>query len=259
MPGPNPVDTGEMWECPDFFPLGTGGKHILIYSTQGRTLWQSGVLDRRTMLFHPERTGQLDYGKGAYYAPKTQLDAHGNRILWGWIPETRPEADYKAAGWSGMISLPRTLTLNGNDLMLDPAPQTERLRASANPNPAQLPNTRQEFRCALLTATVGDPLPYRITDPIGTLVEIRSDRNQPPHTLLVDDIAIEMPGPLSSPAGLHLFIDNSVVELFIDSQFCVTRRFYSRTPGKPVVTLTLPGQPRVSRPQSFSLRGIWPA
>jgi len=27
----NPVDSGEMWECPDFFPLGS--KHVLLYST----------------------------------------------------------------------------------------------------------------------------------------------------------------------------------------------------------------------------------
>jgi beta-fructofuranosidase len=256
-PGNNPVDTGEMWECPDFFPLGTGGKHILIYSTQGRTIWQSGVLDRSTMLFHSERTGELDYGKGTYYAPKTQLDSKGNRILWGWILETRPQAEYAAAGWSGMMSLPRTLTLNGNDLMLAPAPQAERLRVSANPNPAHLPNTRQEFRCVLQSAAVGDPLPYRIIDPIGPLAEIRSDQNQSPRTLLIDGIVIEMPEPLPAQAGLHIFIDNSVVEIFLDSRFCVTRRFYSRTSDKPVVTLILPGQLRIVRAQSFSLNSIW--
>ncbi|HEY6413963.1 MAG TPA: glycoside hydrolase family 32 protein [Edaphobacter sp.] len=257
-PGANPVDTGEMWECPDFFPLGTGGKHVLIYSTQGKTLWHSGTLDKKTMLFHTERSGQLDYGKGSYYAPKTQLDAKGNRILWGWIRETRPEAEYNRAGWAGMISLPRILTLNSNDLMMEPAPQTERLRASTNPNPAQLPNTRQEFRCVLQSATAGEPLPYRITDPTGTILEIRSAKDQSPRTILIDDIAIELPEPLPAQAGLHLFLDNSVFEIFIDSRFCATRRFYARTPGKPVATLTLPGQPRVARPQSFSLSSIWP-
>ena len=28
----NPVDNGNMWECPDFFPL--GGKHVLLISTR---------------------------------------------------------------------------------------------------------------------------------------------------------------------------------------------------------------------------------
>ena len=39
----------------------------------------------------PESEGLLDHG--AYYAPKSQLDAEGNRILWGWITETRPQAE----------------------------------------------------------------------------------------------------------------------------------------------------------------------
>ena len=78
----DPVDTGEMWECPDFFPL--GNRHVLIYSTRRQTLWQVGDLDPRTLRFHPTASGQLDFGR-SFYAPKTQLDEHGNRILWGWL------------------------------------------------------------------------------------------------------------------------------------------------------------------------------
>ncbi len=36
----NPVDSGEMWECPDFFALGT--KHVLLYSTAGSVIWEVG-------------------------------------------------------------------------------------------------------------------------------------------------------------------------------------------------------------------------
>src|SRR6185437_11420660 len=31
----NPVDPWEVWECPDFFPI--GDRHVLIYSTQGKS------------------------------------------------------------------------------------------------------------------------------------------------------------------------------------------------------------------------------
>ena len=85
---PNPCDDGEMWECPDFFAL--DGMHVLIYSTLGKVFWQSGKLDASTMKFTPRKTGLLDLD--AFYAPKTQLDARGRRILWGWIPERRSEA-----------------------------------------------------------------------------------------------------------------------------------------------------------------------
>ena len=36
----NPVDTGDMWECPDFFPL--GAKHVLLISTMGKVRWKVG-------------------------------------------------------------------------------------------------------------------------------------------------------------------------------------------------------------------------
>ena len=59
-----------------------------------------------------EKEGVVDLG--SYYAAKTMLDEHGNRILWGWIPETRPESEYRAAGWAGVMALPRVLSL-GSD------------------------------------------------------------------------------------------------------------------------------------------------
>src|SRR5206468_2826250 len=101
----NPVDSGEMWECPDFFEL--DGKNVLIYATMGLVRCKVGTYrDRR---FHPEKDGVVDYG--AYYAAKSMLDAKGKRVLWGWIPERRPESEHKAAGWAGVMALPRELTL----------------------------------------------------------------------------------------------------------------------------------------------------
>jgi beta-fructofuranosidase len=260
--GPNPVDTGEMWECPDFFPLGNAGKHVLIYSTQGKTLWHSGTLDRSTLLFHPEKSGELDYGHGTFYAPKTQLDAHGNRILWGWLPETRPEAEYAAAGWSGMMSLPRRLYLNNGDLHMEPAVETQLLRANPNPHPARLPNSAQEFSCVLQSSTSGgSPTPYTLSDPTGPILEIRSNPHQNPLTLRLNDIEIPIPERLPAQAGLHVFIDNSVVEIFVDSRFCITQRFYRRDTltRKPIATLTFATPCRITRPQSFSLNSIWTA
>ena len=261
-PGNNPVDTGEMWECPDFFPLGPSGQYVLIYSTQGKTLWHSGTLDPATLRFHPLKSGELDYGHGTFYAPKTQLDAHGNRILWGWLPETRPEAEYARAGWSGLMSLPRRLTLVNGDLHMEPAAETRLLRAHPNPTPNRLSSSAQEFSCVLQAAASSSPTPYTLYDSIGPLLEIRSDPAQAPRTLRLNDLHIDIPEPLSPQAGFHLFADNSVLELFVDSRFCFTRRFYragtlARDPAQPVATLTLPGTCRIVRPQSFAVNSVW--
>jgi len=53
-------------------------------------IWEVGELDPKELVFHVQKRGILDHG--AYYAQKTQLDAHGNRILWGWIPEKAPRS-----------------------------------------------------------------------------------------------------------------------------------------------------------------------
>ena len=109
----NLAESGDMWECPEFFAL--DGKHVLIYSAEGKVFWHSGTLDIDTMLFHGEKHGFLDMG--SYYAAKTQLDADGRRIIWGWILETRPEAQFRAAGWAGMMSLPRVLNLDKDGVL----------------------------------------------------------------------------------------------------------------------------------------------
>jgi len=54
----NPVDSGEMWECPDLFPL--GGKHVLIYSTEGKVTWKVGEIDPKELIFHEQQSGLLD-------------------------------------------------------------------------------------------------------------------------------------------------------------------------------------------------------
>ena len=141
----DPVDAGEMWECPDFFSL--GNKHVLLYSTERKVYWESGTFDPEALAFYSEKRGLLDHG--ALYAPKSQLDAKGRRILWGWIPETRPEAEFRAAGWAGCMSLPRTLSLTEDGvLQMSVVPEVFELWESQLPpltirKPASLDRLRQ--------------------------------------------------------------------------------------------------------------------
>ncbi len=266
------VDSGEMWECPDFFPLtdvlSKTEKHVLIHSSEGKVLWQSGTLDRGTMRFTAEKTGELDYGRAGtsrvtYYAPKTQLDGSGNRILWGWIGETRQDAECVRAGWSGLMSLPRVLTLHDGELHMQPAAQVARLRDSSAPS-----GQVHEFVATLeQTASASAPktAPYEVRDPHGTILTVQSDREIDPRTLRFEfgngiaPIIVPMPGPLGPRVQLHAFMDNSVLEIFVDDRFCVTHRFYGRNTGKPIATLSLAREYTVVRPQTFALRSIWPA
>ncbi len=249
--GTDPVDSGEMWECPDFFPL--DGKHVLIHSTERRTLWQIGTLDTATMLFHAENEGLLDHG--AYYAPKSQLDAHGNRILWGWITETRPEAEYRAAGWSGMMSLPRRLSISNGQLVMEPAPEIASLRTGARTGAAvkRLPSAAQEIRLSLEPGS--EPLfDQSFVDRQGAALLLRDSMQQPPDVVRIGDTEIPLTNDL--PLDLHIFLDHSVAEIFINYRHAVTRRYYARTPMEPAVAITLGGSWRITQQQAWSLKSI---
>jgi len=52
--GKGPVGTGEMWECPSFFPLGE--KYVLFVSTQGGTPYFIGSY--KNLQFEPEVEGR---------------------------------------------------------------------------------------------------------------------------------------------------------------------------------------------------------
>jgi beta-fructofuranosidase len=111
---------GAMWECPDFFHL--DGTPVLLVAA-GNRYFTGTYEDRR---FQRESEGRIDYG-GAY-AQKTMEDARGRRIWWAWVPEG-PGAS-PDAGWSGAISLPRVLTLQGGRMNVEPASELTSLRSA---------------------------------------------------------------------------------------------------------------------------------
>jgi len=57
------------------------------------------------------------------------IDALGRRLLIGWLWEERPEVQYMAAGWSGVMSLPRVLSLADDGALCSAvAPEVDALR-----------------------------------------------------------------------------------------------------------------------------------
>ncbi len=235
----NLVDSGEMWECPDFFPLGS--KHVLLYSTAEKVAWEAGELDPKELVFHPERNGVLDHG--AYYAQKTQLDAKGRRILWGWIPEKRPQAEFSAAGWAGCMALPRVLSLNAqNDLEMRISPQAEVLRAKAFApvNLQALAETRRKAFAAveikdvageLAWETADGPFSMTIADSTGAWWSSQLEAGDSRMVLHVNDKKVELPVQAPAKMKFHLVLDASVAEFFCNSLHVLTSRIYRKPAG----------------------------
>jgi beta-fructofuranosidase len=233
----DPFDLDEVWECPEFFAL--GGRHVLIYSTVGRSFWQSGRLDEEKMTFHPEQAGILDYG--SFYAPKTQQDKAGNRIIWGWVQETRSQEELKAAGWAGMVSLPRRLTLDVNGrLVMRVAAEVNQLRQreqTLNIGTDEERNRRQ-LAAMSLDGCCGEALcRARRTGKAFELHLAGSEENAAPWLRLKYDphhpgeITIDShPVPLAlgerEDLSFHFYVDGSVIEMFVNDRVACTRRFY---------------------------------
>jgi hypothetical protein len=60
-------------------------------------------------------------------------DWSGRRLMWGWIAEGRSVEAQKAAGWAGVMSLPRLLSLRPEGtLAVEPAPELRVLRGEVS-------------------------------------------------------------------------------------------------------------------------------
>src|SRR5215469_13551518 len=265
----NPVDTGEMWECPDFFPL--GNKHVLLISTMGKVRWKVGTYANQR--FTPEKEGVVDWG--SYYAAKTMINADGQRILWGWIPETRPDADLIAAGWAGVMSLPRALSLNKqNELETTVAPVARQLRAShegASLEMYELEAAGQEarrrkevfeaFRIHDLAAELeiflmpkSEGFAFRMqSESSGDFANISCVIAPGRRQLRVNNTTASLAQGCGTSVRLNIFVAGSVLEIFANGT-AVTERVY-QIPSGPL-RLRLDGDAGLISFQGWQIRPI---
>ena len=116
---------GERWLVPDFFP--SGDRHVMLFS-DGATYALIG--DYHDHRFLARRRQLVDHGP-QFDSARTLRDASGRRLLFGWIREDRPIDASLQAGWAGMMSLPRTLSVEHDDLRIDVPPE---VRAATAPD-----------------------------------------------------------------------------------------------------------------------------
>ncbi len=242
----DPVAAGDMWECPDFFALGS--KHVLLVSTQGSVFYFIGSYrDRR---FHPETSGKVDLGE-VYYAAKS-FGHQGRRILWGWLREARSAAAQKAAGWSGVMSLPRVLTLgpNAETLHMEVPPVFRELRGrhihhgnvTAGPDGVTplrgcqgdslemhatfVPGGAEEFGLMVRRSPDGSEETRVGYDPAlrTLLLDMRESSLSPQADRAVSQGRLELAA--DEPLELTIFLDASVIEIFANGRAALTGRIY---------------------------------
>ena len=128
---------GKMWECPDFFSL--GDRQILLVSPQdmrakglefhngNNSIFIYGQYEKESHQFKREKVTSADYGLD-FYAAQTLLTQDGRRILIGWMQSWDANITPASFQWSGMMTIPRELTLEHGRIYQRPVRELEKYR-----------------------------------------------------------------------------------------------------------------------------------
>ncbi len=227
----NDARNNYVYECPNFFSMRERWLLLLSVMEESHTEYVIGEYVGHD--FIPQSKQRLDYG--VLYAPLTFDDAQGRRMMWGWLRETRSPQAQKNAGWSGVQSLPRVLSLHDDHtLRMTPAPELRTLRAThhhANTLAAarelleQISGQAYEFRLRLLTRD--NLFFFIISGDNSRFLFYRADT----HTLSLGTESVTLPEQTrQQPLDLHLFVDGSVIEVLVNERFSMSSRFYGPKP-----------------------------
>ncbi|GAA3110095.1 glycoside hydrolase family 32 protein [Streptomyces rectiviolaceus] len=254
-PSDSVIRTGEAWECPQLAVYDDGRALLLTSAWYQRTgpshvvAW-NGHQDSGDFRF--ETATRFDHGPD-FYAPALMRAPGGRWLLWGWSWEARDESCAKEAGWAGVLTVPRELTLRADGSPHQaPARELDGLRTST-----WLKAMRAQCGTTSVLGSVGPAADITVRvgfardtawglrimcgtgsadhDDAGYLdLEIRDgaltvDRGHASADARAHVGSYRMPLPELVPDGeleLRIILDHSIAEIFSGSGEALTLRFY---------------------------------
>ncbi len=279
-----PVWPGVIWECPNFLTF--GDQRVLLFSIIGaqgglsNSLYVSGTfLDEQ---FLPQTQGMLVNG-GYFYAPQVVLDAQGRYIMWGWLMEGRSKSLSQEAGWSGVMSLPVLVApIPGGGLSLEPVPELTALRTthwlyegielsgaahflhndSRNDCLEILvafePDQHCEFVLKLRCSPDGQEQTCLTYQAASQQITIEREQSSVNPAVERSNCSVVVEANAGELLKLQIFLDRSVVEVFVNGQYYLASRIYPQCPDSSGLELFVRrGRVRVSSLDIWSLASIW--
>jgi beta-fructofuranosidase len=251
-PGDRPGRVAEHWECGQLLLFPDAA--VLIVSVQQpmaeRPLSYVDyfVGELAGTRFHARRRGRLDGGR-TLYAPAVTVDEQGRHLLWGWAQEELPTEVQRHLPAAGALTLPRVLTVAGDELRSTPAPELAGLRAGAVevPLPADgsaLPLAGGQLVLEAAVAGSGGTVEVRLGDEAGTdelRVTLRPGRGL--EVTATDAAGRPRTHRVATPAPggpLTIYRDGSLVEVFCGGA-AVTTRWYTAGAAETVARLRTRG------------------
>ncbi|HCB59622.1 MAG TPA: glycosyl hydrolase family 32 [Arthrobacter bacterium] len=201
-----PVWSGTLWECPQIFEI--DGRHLLVTS-----VWENDVLhyvayavgDYTDGKFTASTWGRLTYGN-SYYAPSFFRDKDDRPGLIFWMRGVLDETNGRASA----LSVPHTLSLDGDRLVSQPHPDLLAYATPARPSaePFSLPpNTAHLIEWA---ADIGTTLTVSQQNGISITMEATLE------ALTIDDGNSTTAMPVGR-GGVTVLLDGPTAEIFTET------------------------------------------
>ena len=227
-------------ECPNFVAVNNenGGQDwVLLTSPHNPVAYEVGDFDVASYTFTPATKGVLDAGytptvtNAHYYATNIINAPDGRVILLGWV-RGFPEGK----GWNGCLALPRVLTI-GPDRRPRQKPIAElaQLRGRQIIFPAQSLLPTPTIVATALEASLEIIASLHVKAEQSIALYVRASNSSDPALAITYDGTLLSLGETSipfalrdkEPLKLHLFIDRSVSELYVND-------------GRAVITVVIP-------------------
>ncbi|CAM3416463.1 glycoside hydrolase family 32 protein [Paenibacillus lupini] len=238
-----------IWECPHLFRF--DDRVVLFYSPSSQVRYISGKIsgDRLTDI---QKHGTVDHGGwDGFYASTGFVDEQGRRVLLGWVPEGNRGEDFPAElNWAGALALPRIVDLKPNGVLsMVPVPELAELRGENSSfndirvgqlstglhstsfeclleiDPRTLENNT--LTLSIFASACGQEHTDIHLDAASNAITI--DRT---HSSLYPNVhKSPVKGELPSADGaelikLRIFADQSIIEVFVNDETCLTARVY---------------------------------
>lgn len=219
------VANDEDFSCPNFFKL--GDKYMLLCISHNRGC-RYYIGEWKHEKFTPEIHARMTWKDNHFFAPESLLTPDGRRVMWAWMFG-------KGDQWDGVQSLPRELSLlQDGQLAIKPIREIEILRQNEIHEENIRVESDQDYR---LQKIAGNTLEFiAVFKPshakrygVRVLCDYENDKG---HSIFFEldsktiTVADET-APFELNAGeelrLHIFLDKSIIEVFINDRQAVSR------------------------------------
>jgi beta-fructofuranosidase len=277
----NMQDFGYMWECPNMIKI-SDDRYAFIFSPQGleseefkyQNIYQSGYvignLDLKEVeLKNHSEFKELDMGFD-FYAPQI-FNYNNENVMIGWIGLPDKDSEYPTSncGWLYSLTMPRALEYKNNVLYQKPLKEVEKLRQAQKINIKNLTCDNYELnldsRCAEIILNLDmkntnfTELKFKFNDEYILLTYDKKTQN-----CIIDRKNMHLGGKgvrkfklkVTEELKLHIFIDNSVMEIYYQDGIEVTTLMYFPKEDQLDIKIQNDNEVKINELYVWNLRGV---